>query len=618
MLVTSILFTLGMKSKEMDRKFQEGIDLWNQGKSQEGAEIWMDLAELGHLESIEQLVYIFFDQKDFDFVETLISFAKDPNEPIILYLKARKIEESVGFEESIKSFEFAVKSGSADACRRLFIAAIYNEDINQAEIYLEKLRNHPAYFATPYVSVTLEDLIQELDELKSNQQPDDGVGVNGDISIKDVIQTISIKDLTILRKYKDKDLNNASNLLSTFDADIRESAQNAFTAGNSKSRVKDLSKILKSGDQDAINLAVLNPQFSVKESASYFKEYFRSVCEERFSKLNQLSDKDFSDNFNMKKWGLAKNVYEDAKALLQYMQGDDLSEATYEHVEGNAWLIFDSSLVVSMGNERQKKSLQKSLPSTYAFIEHLKEKNLLDPYIFWTLEPLFHTLNREIMLIENDSAILALEDALFDPSSIDLFQYPGEFKPLGNVSEDWIINIESGSFAVTSKVPINGAESYDLESCGFETGSGLGDGYYPTIPFFDSYGNLQNITTFFTHMMGSEHLDSNLGSALYFSRLFENRIPIKLGYIKSKGSIYFGDASIIENDQPARSDVVLEFRDLPIDEYLVVAYIDTAFNDEVFGNQRTWAVSVLRDRAKRNYEILFEIFPELTNRQNDF
>ena len=105
---------------------------------------------------------------------------------------------------------------------------------------------------------------------------------------------------------------------------------------------------------------------------------------------------------------------------------------------------------------------------------------------------------------------------------------------------------------------------------------------------------------------------------MYFSRLFENRIPIKLGYIKSKGSIYFGDASIIENDQPARSDVVLEFRDLPIDEYLVVAYIDTAFNDEVFGNQRTWAVSVLRDRAKRNYEILFEIFPELTNRQNDF
>jgi len=46
-LVTWMLFTLGMKAKEMDEKFQEGVDLWNQGKSQEGAEIWMDLAELG-------------------------------------------------------------------------------------------------------------------------------------------------------------------------------------------------------------------------------------------------------------------------------------------------------------------------------------------------------------------------------------------------------------------------------------------------------------------------------------------------------------------------------------------------------------------------------------------
>jgi hypothetical protein len=613
-----MLFTLGMKAKEMDQKFQEGAKLWNAGKSQECANIWMDLADLGHLDSIEQLVYIFLDQKEFEEVARLIDCAKNPNEPIILYLKARLIEERDGVDAAMDSFKTAAEAGNPNAISLMFRWAIQDCSIDEAEDCLEKLKIHKEFFAHPGMSESFDDLQQQLDDLKSGEKPVDGVGVNVDLRTKDVIHTISIKDLTILKKYKEKDLNNASNLLSSFDSSIRESAQNAFTAGNSKSRVKDLSKILKSGDQDAINLAVLNPQFSVKESASYFKEYFQSVCEERFSKLNQLSDKDFSDNFNMKRWGLVKKDYEDAKALLQYMQGDDLSEATYEHLEENAWLIFDSSLVVSMGNESQKKSLQKSLPNTYAFVEHLKEKNLLDPYIFWTLEPLFNTLNREIMLIENDSAILALEDALFDPASIDLLQYPGEFKPLGNVSEDWIINIESGSFAVTSKVPTNGAESYDLESCGFETGSGLGDGYYPTIPFFDAYGNLQNITTFFTHMMGSEHLDSNLGSALYFSRLFENRIPIKLGFIKSKGSIYFGDASIIENDEPARSDIVLEFRDLPIDEYLVVAYVDTAFNDEVFGNQRTWAVSVLRDRAKRNYEILFEIFPELTNRQNDF
>jgi len=61
-----MLFTLGMNSAEMDQKFQEGIKLWNAGKSQECANIWMDLADFGHLDSIEQLVYIFLDQKEFE------------------------------------------------------------------------------------------------------------------------------------------------------------------------------------------------------------------------------------------------------------------------------------------------------------------------------------------------------------------------------------------------------------------------------------------------------------------------------------------------------------------------------------------------------------------------
>ena len=96
-------------------------------------------------------------------------------------------------------------------------------------------------------------------------------------------------------------------------------------------------------------------------------------------------------------------------------------------------------------------------------------------------------------------------------------------------------------------------------------------------------------------------------------------IPIKLGYIQSSGSLFFGDSFMIQNDyEREESDVILEFKDLPEEEFLVVAYIDTNIDDGNYNSQRTWAVSVLRDRAKRNYEILFEIFPELTNRQNDF
>lgn len=74
---------------------------------------------------------------------------------------------------------------------------------------------------------------------------------------------------------------------------------------------------------------------------------------------------------------------------------------------------------------------------------------------------------------------------------------------------------------------------------------------------------------------------------------------------------------IIQNSLSSEN-TVLEFQDLPEEEFLVVAYIDTNIDDGNYNSQRTWAVSVLRDRAKRNYEILFEIFPELTNRKNDF
>ena len=38
----------------------------------------------------------------------------------------------------------------------------------------------------------------------------------------------------------------------------------------------------------------------------------------------------------------------------------------------------------------------------------------------------------------------------------------------------------------------------------------------------------------------------------------------------------------------------------------------------VDAKNRTGAVSVMRDKAKRHFEILFKVFPELTNRNNDF
>ena len=116
------------------------------------------------------------------------------------------------------------------------------------------------------------------------------------------------------------------------------------------------------------------------------------------------------------------------------------------------------------------------------------------------------------------------------------------------------------------------------------------------------------VTTFFTHMIDSEWLDSRLGEI--FLDTYSHHLPIELGYLECDGSIYFGDSTWFHNGPG--DDIILEFNNLPVDKYLVVRFID------VDAENRTWAVSVMRDKAKRNFEILFKIFPELTNRSDDF
>lgn len=177
----SLVARLGMKSKEMDQKFQEGIKICNAasedsnpgGKFQEGCEIFMDLTKHGHLPSIEQLVYIFLGQKEFDVAEGYIDRAKDPNDPIILYLKARLMEEREGIDAAVESFKAAAEAGNPNSISLMFSWAIQDCDIKEAEDCLEKLKRHKEFFAHPGKSETIEDLQKQLDDLKSNQQSDD-------------------------------------------------------------------------------------------------------------------------------------------------------------------------------------------------------------------------------------------------------------------------------------------------------------------------------------------------------------------------------------------------------------------------------------------------------------
>jgi hypothetical protein len=160
-----MLFTLGMKFKEMDRKFQEGVKLWNSGKTQECVDIWIDLCVYGHLDSIEQLFYIFLDQKDFEEAASFIDCAKNPNVPIILYLKARLIEERDGLDAAIESFKAAAEAGNPNSCLFMFEVSIEQQNIEDAKIFLTRLAKHSEYLGSLANPTSYEELKEKVEEL---------------------------------------------------------------------------------------------------------------------------------------------------------------------------------------------------------------------------------------------------------------------------------------------------------------------------------------------------------------------------------------------------------------------------------------------------------------------
>ena len=162
-----MLFNSVMDSKEIDKEFRKGLKLWIDGKFQEGVDVLSNLAEHGHLDSISELFYIFLDQKDFDVAKYYIDCAKDHNEPTILYLKARLIEESDGINAAVESFNAAAEAGHSGAISLLFSWAVEERNIAQAEYYLEQLKGHEDRLSKMKVPEILSELRKQVDELRA-------------------------------------------------------------------------------------------------------------------------------------------------------------------------------------------------------------------------------------------------------------------------------------------------------------------------------------------------------------------------------------------------------------------------------------------------------------------
>jgi 3-methyladenine DNA glycosylase AlkC len=111
-----------MNSKEMDQKFQEGVQLWEDGQEQEGAELWASQALLGHLDSITKLAQIFIDQREFEKSETYLECAADQSSPHVQNLRLEiarereaeifRIEMAANPDTSLEILETLAKDGS--------------------------------------------------------------------------------------------------------------------------------------------------------------------------------------------------------------------------------------------------------------------------------------------------------------------------------------------------------------------------------------------------------------------------------------------------------------------------------------------------------------------------
>ena len=122
------------------KRFDQAVELFDQGKAQEGSDLMFDLAREGHLDSVEQLVYIFLDQKDFTTAENLIQDYSDQKNPTILYLTARLVEEKVDLGAAADLYLIAAKAGSPNACAALVQLNIDNGLLDEAANWLKKAR----------------------------------------------------------------------------------------------------------------------------------------------------------------------------------------------------------------------------------------------------------------------------------------------------------------------------------------------------------------------------------------------------------------------------------------------------------------------------------------------
>lgn len=142
-------------SSNADREsqlFKSALLLWQQDeKQQEAVDLLFELAQEGHVDSINELFYIFLNQGDIDEAATVLKLGgADPAHSTLIYLHAELLEAQGKFDPS--AFARAAEAGSAMAAFRLVNHFVLTDRL-EAKYWFVKARKIGHRFLDQYQEV---------------------------------------------------------------------------------------------------------------------------------------------------------------------------------------------------------------------------------------------------------------------------------------------------------------------------------------------------------------------------------------------------------------------------------------------------------------------------------
>lgn len=436
------------------------------------------------------------------------------------------------------------------------------------------------------------------------------------------------------------------------DMFVEHFSEDAYTAWSDNTPSKRLRAVLEDAESEEQSFALQNPS-APNELVKVIATKQLTEWRDGTGAFKFLSNPCYwSNEQNAFRKRLAQQTFDNVKQRISSLSTDDLEQelraflhfygyyirnesgfdeddnefAPYQDVIDDVfveyWFAYEyyhfCASILKYGSENQKKAFKEIDSITFNWLNCLFEKNLLEPYLYWTDD------NDHDQLFFNQYRFRRIGEGVgADPMPfIKRAGLPEIFSPYSLLNEPLpLFNIEGGEAVIWTSSITETAQTDSKQAKGVKVSSGLGDGVYGMYPLFDQLGELQMLIALFVDVRGDAGWIS--GNTFYegdYEGLpqFRNHLPIPLAKVSCNGDFSITDFSNLQNGVDKDKKVVM-FENLPKDEYLIVGYLDCSPNAG-FGMTNSWdgqidfrcsAIVAVRGRARYLLEQFFKLFPEL-------